>query len=113
MRYEPRFERFEAVGPQGERRDATFLRAGFLTAGDRPELYFFSVAGEEVVVGIFGSALRAFQNRRRYLSREEKIDLAGLWLKQRLEVGMALVSQNLYLRDEELAQLAGELGIPA
>ena len=60
MSYESRFERFEAAGPDGEQRAVEFRRAGFLTAGDRPELYFFRVAGDEVVVGISGSALEAF-----------------------------------------------------
>ena len=113
MKYEPRFERFEAVGPQGVRSTVAFLRAGFLTAGDRPELYFFSVDGDEVVVGISGNALRAFQRGRRFFSREEKIDLAGFLLKRRMEAGTALESQNLFLRDEELARIAAELGIPA
>ena len=114
MAYEPQFERFEAVGRNGERRAVAFLRAGFLTAGDQPELYFFRVAGqaEEVVVGISGSSLRRFQRERKSLSREAKIDLAGLLLKRRIEAGTALESQNLFLRGEELAQLAGELGIP-
>jgi hypothetical protein len=118
MGYEPLFERFEAAGPDGHRLHVQFLRAGFLTAGDRPELYFYRVEGpngqgEEVVVGISGRALRCFENERRFLSREEKIDLAGLLLKQKIEAGKALDSQNLFARDEELAQLAGELGIPA
>jgi hypothetical protein len=110
--YESHFERFEAVGPDERRCVAEFLRAGFLTAGDQPELYFFRVAGAEVAVGISGSSLRRFQQGRRSLSREAKIDLAGLLLKRRIEAGQALESQNLFLRDEELAQLAGELGIP-
>ncbi len=114
MPYESRLERFEAVGPDGRRRDAEFLRAGFLTAGDQPELYFFRVSGEsaEVVVGISGSFLRRLQQSRTYLSREAKIDLAALLLKRRMEAGAALESRNLLLRDEELSQLAGELGIP-
>jgi len=33
-------------------------------------------------------------------------------LKKRMEAGVPLESQNLFLRDEELAQLAAELGIP-
>jgi hypothetical protein len=65
-----------------------------------------------VIVGISGDALRRFQNERRFLSREEKIDLAGLLLKRRIEDGVALEPPNLFLRDEQLAELAGELGIP-
>jgi len=115
MPHEPQFERFEAWGRDGERRQVAFLRAGFLTAGDQPELYFFCVAGEghEIVVGISGSSLRRFQQgRKSSLSREAKIDLTGLLLKMRIEAGIPLESQNLFLRDEELAQLAGDLGFP-
>ena len=72
MKYEPRFEWFECRGPDGTHRVAQFVRAGFLTAGDNPELYFFRVAGGEVAVGISGSALRRFEQGRRRLNREEK-----------------------------------------
>jgi len=112
MKYEPRFERFEVMGPDGQLRAVEFRRAGFLTVGDTPELYFFQVAGEEVVVGVSGGALKRFEQGRR-LSREEKIDLAGLWLKRQIEAGVALDSQNLFLRDEELAGMAGDLSIQA
>ena len=112
MKYEPRFERFEVMGPDGRLRAVEFLRAGFLTLGDSPELFFFRVAGEEVVVGISGSALKRFEQGRR-LSREEKIDLAGLWLKRQIEAGLALEPQNLFLRDGELARMAGDLRIQA
>jgi hypothetical protein len=113
MSYESRFERFEAAGPDGQLRAVEFRRAGFLTAGDRPELYFFRVAGDEVVVGISGSALQRFEQGRRRLSREEKIDIAGLWLKQQIVAGAACDSHNLLVRERELAELAGELGFPA
>lgn len=124
MRYEPLFERFEATAPGGARVSAEFLRAGFLTVGDRPELYFFRVApvgpwlqdsaqleAEDVAVGVSGDALKRFGNERRSLSREEKIDLAGLMLKRTIEAGRSLDSNNLFIRDLELASLAGELGI--
>jgi hypothetical protein len=111
MKYEPRFERFEVIGPEGRQLAVEFRRAGFLTSGDTPELYFFRVAGEEAVIGISGSALKRFEQGRRRLSREEKIDLAGLWLKRQIEAGVALDSQNLFLRDEELAGMAGDLSI--
>ena len=112
MTYEPRWERFEAKAPDGRLLPVEFLRVGFLTAGDQPELYFFRVAGEQIVVGISGTALRRFERSRR-LSREEKMDLAGRMLKRQIEAGKALDSQNLFLRDEELAEMAGELGFPA
>jgi hypothetical protein len=110
MKYEPRFERFEVEGPSGRHLAVEFRRAGFLTLGDSPELYFFHVAGDEVVVGISGSALKRFERARR-LTREEKIDLAGLWLKRQIEAGVTLDSQNLFLRDEELAGMASDLSI--
>jgi len=59
--YEPKYERFEATAPDGTVLGVEFVRAGFLTAGDRPELYFFRVAGKEVVVGISGDSLRRFE----------------------------------------------------
>jgi hypothetical protein len=110
VNYEARYERFEASGPDGRNRSVEFRRAGFLTLGDRPELYFFAVAGEETAVGISGSALRRMEQKRR-LAREEKIDLAGGWLKRQIEAGVSLHSQHLFLRDEELAIMAGELSI--
>jgi hypothetical protein len=121
MKYEPLWERFEAIAPSGARCTVQFLRAGFLTLGDRPELYFFRVtrtpdapqnSAEEVVVGLSGNALKGFQTERRSLSREEKIDLAGLLLKKSIEAGKTLDSNNLFIREEGLAALAGELGIP-
>lgn len=122
MTYEPLWERFEAHAPGGARFVVQFLRAGFLTLGDRPELYFFSMSpaanapdtsAEEIVVGFSGDALREFQNeRRRALSREEKIDLAGLLLKKSIETGKTLDSNNLFVRAQELAALAAELRIP-
>ena len=121
MKYEPLWERFEVIGPDGTPCTVQFVRAGFLTLADRPELYFFRVArgadpspraAEEVVVGISGDSLARFERPRRRLSREEKIDVAGLLLKRSIEVGKALDSTNLFIRDDELAALAGELGIP-
>jgi hypothetical protein len=124
MRYESLLERFEATAPGGASIRAEFVRAGFLTVGDRPDLYFFRVTPvgpqprdsaqsgpEDVAVGVSGDALKRFQNERRSLSREEKIDLAGLMLKRNIEAGRCLDSNNLFIRDLELASLAGELGI--
>jgi hypothetical protein len=121
VKYEPLWERFEAIAPDGTRYTVQFLRAGFLTLGDRPELYFFRItraadasdnAAEEVAVGLSGDALKRFEKTRRRLSREEKIDLTGLLLKKNMEAGKALDSKNMLIRDEELAGLASELGIP-
>jgi hypothetical protein len=121
VKYESLWERFEAIAPTGARCTVQFLRAGFLTLGDRPELYFFRVtraadaseaAAEEVAVGISGEALKRFERALRSLSREEKVDLAGLLLKKGIEGGKSLDSNNLFIRDDELANLAGELRIP-
>jgi len=120
MKYEPLWERFEAIAPDGTRCAVQFLRAGFLTLGDRPELYFFRVtraadapeAAEEVAIGLSGAALERFEKPGRSLSREEKIDLAGLLLKKNMEAGKTLDSNHLFIRDNELASLASELGIP-
>ena len=111
MPYEPVYERFEVVGQDGRRRTVGFRKAGFLVAGEQPELYFFAVNGEEAVVGLSGEALRQFQQGRRYLSREEKIDLAGCFLKRVLEAGKPLVSENLYIRGGALEELTKDLGI--
>jgi hypothetical protein len=109
MTYEPLYERFEVVGPDGIRLGVQFVRSGFLAQGDRPELFFFRVNGEEAVVGISGASLSRFEEARRRLSREEKIDVAGRWLKRQIEAGMPLDSGSLYIRDDELAYLANEL----
>ena len=110
MTYEPLYERFEVVGPQGKRHSVEFVRSGFLTQGDQPELFFFRVDGEEAVVGISGRSLAHFERGRRRLTREQKIDLTGRWLKRQMEAGLRLDSSNLFIRDDELAKLASELG---
>ncbi len=112
MGYQPQYEKFAIRGPDGRQIAAEFRRAGFLTLGDHPELYFFQVAGDEVAVGISGDALKRAQRQRRF-AREEKIDLAGLWLKRKIEAGAELDSRNLFLGDRELAEMAAELGFGA
>src|SRR5580658_7905720 len=109
MTYEPIYERFEVVGPDGSLLEINFVRAGTLAQGDRPELFFFRVNGEETVVGISGKSLTTFERGRRRLSREEKIDVAGRWLKRQLEAGLPRDSRSLYIQDDELANLASEL----
>lgn len=120
MTSEPIYERFEVVGPEGNRLEVHFVRAGFLTQGDRPELFFFRVTGagftgrpseggEEAVVGISGSSLARFERGRSCLSREQKIDVTGRWLKRQIEAGAVLDSRSLYIQDDELANLASEL----
>jgi hypothetical protein len=88
-----------------------FVRSAFLAQGDQPELFFFLVNGEETVVGISGASLVRFQQGRPRLTREEKIDIAGRWLKRQMEAGMPLDSRHLYIRDYELANLANELDL--
>jgi hypothetical protein len=134
MTYEPIYERFEVVGPDGNCLEVHFVRAGVLTQGDRPELFFFRVTGagctcsppeggEETVVGISGSSLARFERGRNCLSREQKIDVTGRWLKRQIEAclagrqtgppageaGLPLDSRSLYIQDDELANLASEL----
>jgi len=109
MTYEPIYERFEAVGFDGDCRQVEFVRSGFLAQGDRPELFFFRVSGEEAVVGISGNSLARFEQGRSRLSREQKIDVAGQWLKRQIEAGAPLDSRSLYIQDDELANLASKL----
>src|ERR1700724_224891 len=109
MTYEPIHERFEVMGPDGNRLEIIFVRAGFLTQGDRPELFFFRVNGEETVVGISGQSLARFERGRNRLSRDQKIDVTGRWLKRQMEAGLYLDSRSLYIQDDELANLASEL----
>jgi hypothetical protein len=109
MTYESIHERFEVWGTDGEHREIRFVRAGTLTQGDRPELFFFQVNGEETVVGISGLSLARFERGRSCLSREQKIDVAGRWLKRQIEAGSYLDSRSLYIQDDELANLASEL----
>ena len=109
MTYEPIYQRFEVVGPDGNRLEIHFVRAGFLAQGDRPELFFFQVNGEETVVGISGMSLARFERGRDRLSREQKIDVTGRWLKRQMEAGLYLDSRSLYIQDDELANLASEL----
>ena len=109
MIYEPIYERFEVAGPDGIRLGVNFVRSGFLAQGDRPELFFFQVNGEESVVGISGLSLARFERGRNRLSREQKIDITGRWLKRQIEAGLYLDSRSLYIQDDELANLASEL----
>jgi hypothetical protein len=111
MIYESIYERFEAVGSDGVRLSVDFVRAGFLAQGDRPELFFFRVKGEETVVGVSGASLTRFECGRRRLTREQKIDVAGRWLKRQIEAGVPLDSRSLYIQDDELAYLANELDL--
>jgi hypothetical protein len=111
MNYEPIYERFATAESNGKRREVEFVRAGFLAQGDRPELFFFRVNGEETVVGISGGSLARFESGRRRLTREQKIDMAGLWLKRRIEAGVPLDSRSLYIQDDELAYLGSELDL--
>ena len=122
MTSEPNYERFEVVGPDGNRLEVQFVRAGFLAQGDRPELFFFRIrgagcissppeGGEETVVGISGSSLARFECGRSRLSREQKIDVTGRWLERQIKTGAVLDSRSLYIQDDELANLASELNL--
>jgi hypothetical protein len=109
MTYEPLYQRFSTQGARGKSFEVEFIRSGFLAQGDQPELFFFRVNAEEVVVGISGSSLARFEQGRNRLTREQKIDVTGLWLKRQMEAGMPLDSRYLYIRDDELAYLGSEL----
>jgi hypothetical protein len=111
MPYDPKYGRFEVTGPDGNRRVVEFIRSGFLAQGDRPELFFFRVNGEETVVGISGASLARFERGRRRLTREQKIDVTGRWLERQMQAGLSLDSRSLYIQDDELANLANELHI--
>lgn len=69
------------------------------------------MGAEKAIVGISGEALRRLQEGRRYLSPEEKIDIAGLNLKKRIEAGVVLTAVNLQLRGPELESVVRELGL--
>lgn len=112
MAYEPVYEQFVARAPGGAPCHVEFRKAGILTAGDRPELYFFAVDGREVVVAISGAALEELQHRWRYLSREEKVDISGRLLHNRIEHGAPLTADNLFLDGARLRQLIAELDLP-
>src|SRR4051812_6986887 len=109
MTYEPMYQRFSSKGAQGENFEVEFIRSGFLAQGDQPELFFFRVNAEEVVVGISGASLARFEQGRSRLTREQKIDVTGLWLKRQIDAGMPLDSRHLYIKDHELAYLGNEL----
>jgi hypothetical protein len=111
LAYEARFEEFGVIAPDGRRRRVRFSRAGTLAAGDQPEIYLFQVDDCAVKVGIAGEALRQLQQENRYLTREEKIDVAGLRLRQAIERGGELASKNLFIEVAELASLVRELGL--
>ena len=110
MTREPVYQHFEVLSPQGRTVRVDFKKAGFLTAGDQPELFFFRLDASEVIICISGEALWNWQKTYRYLSREEKIDVTGLFLKQRITAGTALVPENLFLGPAELERLLRELG---
>jgi hypothetical protein len=109
--YESLYEKFRVVGPEGRASEAVFKKAGFLAAGDHPELYFFELDAQRVVVQVSGTALTNWQRSCRYLTREEKIDVAGLWLKQRVASGTELSPENLYLQEAQLDEMVRALGL--
>jgi hypothetical protein len=110
MAYESLYEKYGVTDGRGQARSVAFKKAGRLAVGDEPELYFFDVDGQSVVVGVSGKALERWQRSHRYLSREEKIDIAGLWLKRGIVGGGTLVAEHLYLGDSELEEMIQTLG---
>ena len=57
------------------------------------------------------ASLARFERGRRRLTREQRIDVAGRWLKRQMEAGVPLDSRSLYIQDDELANLANELDL--
>ena len=111
MAYESEFENFEAIGADAAPRKVEFRKAGTLASGDRPELYFFAVNGRQVVVCLAGEGLEGWQRAHRYLSREEKVDVAGLFLKKQIESRAELNAEDLRIERSELESLLRSLGI--
>ena len=111
MNYESVLEKFEALGKDGRARAVAFKKAGVLASQDQPELYFFEVDARQAIVCVSGEALAGWQNANRYLSREEKIDVAGLFLKQKIEAGSELVPGDLRIERETLEAMLGALNI--
>jgi hypothetical protein len=109
--YEPAYEEFEAARPEEQPRRVKFVKAGLLAGAEPTELYFFDAEGERLIVAVSSGALRAWQVAARYLSREEKIDIAGLYLKRRLEAESAPAAESLMLGEEELVECIHMLGI--
>lgn len=109
--YEPAYEKFEAARPGGKPRSVRFVKAGLLAGANPTELYFFESEGDRWIVAISSGALRARQSTMRYLSREEKIDIAAVYLKKRLEGESAPAAESLMIGEEELAESIELLGL--
>ncbi len=76
------------------------------------ELFLFSDDKETLVVGVSGSGLDdLIREMSRHPSREEKIDLAGLFLKERMETGRPMIPEELTMRARELRETARKLGL--
>lgn len=110
--YQPQYERFEIGSSETGPRTVRFVRAVVFPAGDRMELFIFSDGQETLVVGVSGSGLDAvIRELRRHPSREEKVDLAGLFLKEKIEAGRPMVPEELTMRAGELGETARKLGL--
>ena len=112
MAYESLYENFGVTDGKGQARAVAFKKAGRLAVGEEPELYFFEVDGQSVVVGVSGKALERWQRSHRYLSREEKIDVAGLWLKRGIVAAGGELTGHLFLGDSELKEMIETLEFP-
>lgn len=87
-----------------------FENAGFLGAGDQPELFFFRFNSERIGVAISGSSLDEWQHEHRRLSRKDKIDAPKLWVQQKLEAGKTLIAENSYIQAAELDESVASAG---
>ncbi len=114
MAYESIYENFEVARAGGNPLRVIFKKAGVLAGVDQPELYFFEVDGERAIVAVESGALGQWQKMNHYLSREEKIDVAGLFLKRALESeSVSTTKLNLLVGEAELEEMVASLGLAA
>ena len=114
MAYESIYESFEVPRTGGNQLRVIFKKAGVLAGVDQPELYFFEVNGERAIVAVEGGALGKWQKANRYLNREEKIDVAGLFLKRAIESSEVEAKDlKLMVAEAELEEMVASLGLAA
>lgn len=114
MAYESIYETFEVAHAGGNSLRVVFKKAGVLAGVDQPELYFFEVNGERAIVAVESGALGKWQKANRYLSREEKIDVAGMFLKRVLEsIEVSAADLKLMVAEAELEEMVASLGLAA
>ena len=114
MAYESIYEDFEVARGSREPVRVVFKKAGVLAGVDQPELYFFEVDDERAIVAVESGALGEWQKANRYLSREEKIDVAGLFLKRAIESSEVEAKDlKLMVAEAELEEMVASLELAA